>query len=183
MELKKIQIKINDKPTTAATAATDPTKKIITTKRIWDCICDEDLLEENQKKIADTAAAAAADSAPLDKKTALIHTLVKQKIYSYKSQDLAKNKYCESEFISLKDVFDLFLENQLICHYCEKQVMILYENIREPRQWSLDRIDNTRGHNRGNLFLSCLSCNLRRRCMYHERYKFTKSCAIVKKID
>jgi hypothetical protein len=107
---------------------------------------------------------------------------VRKKIYSYKSQDLAKDKYCESEFICLKDVFDLFLSADLICHYCQKQVMILYENIREPMQWSLDRIDNSMGHNRGNLYLSCLSCNLRRRCMYPEKYVITKMCAVVKKM-
>jgi len=52
--------------------------------------------------------------------------------------------------------------------------------VREQCQWSLDRIDNNYGHNYDNLFVTCLSCNLRRKTMYHERYEFTKQLTISK---
>jgi hypothetical protein len=49
-------------------------------------------------------------------------------------------------------------------------------------QWTLERIDNDLGHNKNNVEIACLNCNLRRRTMYHERYLFTKELNIIKKI-
>jgi hypothetical protein len=66
------------------------------------------------------------------------------------------------------------------CYYCRKKVKILYEYVREEDQWTLERIDNKRGHNNDNVEIACLSCNLRRRTMYHERYVFTKQMNIIK---
>ena len=58
---------------------------------------------------------------------------------------------------------------------------MIYEEVRDPKQWTLERIDNTRGHNSDNVEIACLTCNLRRRTMYHERYILTKQmCHITK---
>ena len=46
--------------------------------------------------------------------------------------------------------------------------------------WTLERINNDFGHNYGNLEIACLSCNIKRRTMYHERFVFTKQLIIVK---
>ena len=73
-------------------------------------------------------------------------------------------------------------ECELKCFYCKDCVALLYENVREPRQWTLERIDNSIGHNIGNIEISCLSCNLRRRTMHHERYILTKQIKNIKKI-
>ena len=35
-------------------------------------------------------------------------------------------------------------------------MFILYENVREPKQWSVDRINNDLGHNIDNFVLACL---------------------------
>ena len=59
-------------------------------------------------------------------------------------------------------------------------VNVLYKNVREPLQWTLERIDNDYGHNHDNVTIACLECNLRRRTMYHERYVFTKQLVIKK---
>jgi hypothetical protein len=72
------------------------------------------------------------------------------------------------------------METELKCFYCKEYVNIIYEPIREPKQWSLERIDNTYGHNVDNVTIACLSCNIRRRTMYHERYVFTKQLSIIK---
>ena len=74
----------------------------------------------------------------------------------------------------------LLIDSELKCHYCKKEIKLLYEMVREQCQWSLDRIDNNYGHNYDNLFVTCLSCNLRRKTMYHERYEFTKQLTISK---
>lgn len=56
--------------------------------------------------------------------------------------------------------------------------MILLE---KPKQWTLDRIDNDIGHYSDNVVIACLSCNLHRKTMYHERFLFTKQLNIIKK--
>lgn len=40
-------------------------------------------------------------------------------------------------------------------------MMLLYKLVREPKQWTLDRIDNEYGHCVDNIVLSCLECNLK----------------------
>jgi hypothetical protein len=73
------------------------------------------------------------------------------------------------------------IESKNQCYYCKEDVQVLYENVREPKQWTLDRINNKMGHNHGNLLIACLNCNLRRRTMHTERYVFTKQLNIVKR--
>ena len=50
---------------------------------------------------------------------------------------------------------------------CNSSVHIFYDNVREKQQWTLERIDsNSIGHFKNNeLFLACLECNLKRRCI------------------
>ena len=105
---------------------------------------------------------------------------LRKKISSYKSQDRRKNIYNDDEFIDFDFVINLFKETQLKCYYCEKQVFVIYDNVRESKQWTIERIDNRLGHNKNNSVMSCLDCNLRRRTMYHERYIMTKKLSLVK---
>jgi hypothetical protein len=107
-----------------------------------------------------------------------IHT----KIASYRHQDVLKAKYSETEFVDLVYVLQRLLDAQLTCFYCKGPVRILYEYVRESTQWTLERIDNSVGHNRGNVEIACLKCNLSRRCMFYERYKRTKEMTKVVKL-
>ena len=66
------------------------------------------------------------------------------------------------------------------CYYCNCKMSLLYEYVREEKQWTVDRIDNNFGHNNNNIVIACLHCNLRRRCIYHEKFVFTKQLNIVK---
>ena len=70
---------------------------------------------------------------------------IKQKINSYKSQDTKKDKL-DDNFINYTDLLEKLVVSKLKCHYCRTNTLIMYENKREPLQWTLDRIDNTRGH-------------------------------------
>lgn len=45
-------------------------------------------------------------------------------------------------------------------------------------QWSLDRIDNDIGHDFGNLVISCLKCNLKRRRINKNSFMFTRNMII-----
>ena len=106
---------------------------------------------------------------------------IQSKLNGYKSQDQAKDLYRSNEIIGLKSTIDLLIESQLKCYYCKETTKVLYEHVREPKQWTLERIDNSIGHNLGNVEIACLSCNLRRRTMYHERFLFTKQLTVVKR--
>ena len=105
------------------------------------------------------------------------------KISGYKSQDMKKGLYDESKFVRFDDVVALMSDRKMLCFYCRKQAMLFYEHVRESNQWTLERIDNMRGHNTDNVEIACLNCNLRRRTMYHERYVFTKQMGTVKLLD
>ena len=111
-------------------------------------------------------------------------TMIQQiqcKLCGYKSQDQYKDLYEPDKIINLPSTIQLLIQSQLKCYYCKESVKVLYEHVREPKQWTLERIDNDFGHNLGNVEIACLSCNLRRRTMYHERFIFTKQLTIVKK--
>jgi hypothetical protein len=66
------------------------------------------------------------------------------------------------------------------CIYCSEEVFILYERVRETKQWTLDRINNDIGHNSGNLVIACLECNLKRRRTNKDAFMFTKNMVIVR---
>ena len=69
---------------------------------------------------------------------------------------------------------------KLICYYCNQSTLLLYENVREKKQWTLDRIDNDIGHNENNVVIACLECNLRRRRTNTSAFLFTKQLTIVR---
>jgi hypothetical protein len=108
---------------------------------------------------------------------------IQKKIYGYRSQDITKKLYDEVNFVDFKKVIELLLECKLDCYYCREKVLIIYEMVREPKQWSIERINNKYGHNKDNIVIACLNCNLRRKTMYHERFVFTKQMGKVTKLD
>lgn len=110
----------------------------------------------------------------------LILHQIQQKINGYKCQDTIKKLFSIEKFIKIDKIIDLLCDCEMKCFYCKKLVYVLYDNVREPRQWTLERIDNAFGHNMENVVISCLSCNLKRRCIYHERFVFTKQLNIIK---
>jgi hypothetical protein len=106
---------------------------------------------------------------------------IKQKIIGYKSQDKKKGKYCCENFIDYAFVINLFHSSLTKCFYCNELVSILYEDSCDPKQWTIERIDNDMGHDKDNVVIACLNCNLRRRTIYFQRYVMTKQLKIVKK--
>lgn len=105
---------------------------------------------------------------------------LKTKLSSYKQQDLNKEIYDKDAFINILQLADLLKESGLHCHYCHCAVYLLYEYVRENKQWTLDRIDNSQGHNFGNVEIACLDCNLRRRCKKKEDFYIDKNLTITK---
>ena len=105
---------------------------------------------------------------------------IKGKIQGYKTQDIQKNKLDVGKLIDLPYVVNKLIDCGLLCYYCKEPMLVWYKHTRDPKQWSLDRIDNEYGHNKGNVEISCLSCNIKRRCMYHDRFRFTKQLILTK---
>ena len=112
----------------------------------------------------------------------IIMQQIQHKIYGYKTQDISKQLYSIEKFIDVKRTIEKLKTSENRCFYCKCHVQVLYEFVREPLQWTLERIENNQGHNADNVVIACLHCNLHRRTMYHERYLFTKQLNI-KKID
>jgi hypothetical protein len=110
----------------------------------------------------------------LNQQLQIIQSHIKMKIGSYKIQDIKKSMYEESQFITYEYILNKLKENMKCC-YCHNPVYVLYERVRDPRQWTVERIDNYYGHNIGNVGIACLGCNLRRNTMYIQRFVDTKN--------
>ena len=115
-----------------------------------------------------------------DKYISKLTSHVKNKIYSYRKQDIIKKKLNENEFVSFEETINLLKKCNMKCSYCSNEVYILYERVREMNQWTLDRINNDIGHNNGNLVIACLECNLKRRRTNRDAFMFTKNMVIIK---
>jgi len=110
----------------------------------------------------------------------LIISQIKTKLSSYKQQDILKKILNEEKIITFNKTIDLLVESDLKCHYCSEFMNVVYEIVRMNKQWSLDRIDNNQGHNDGNLVISCLACNLKRRRVNKDDFFMTKNMKIVR---
>jgi hypothetical protein len=147
-------------------------KRVITQTSIWK-FTQEELLYDNQYQVLND---------PAHKSHDFVLKQIRGKITNYKTQDVDKGKYDPTLFITANQVLDKLRGCALACYYCKQKTNILYEYVREPTQWTLERIDNSIGHTCDNVVISCLSCNLRRRTMYHERFIFTKNLVINKSV-
>jgi uncharacterized iron-regulated protein len=159
------------------TKKTEKSKRVITESKTWN-FGEEELTYENiynvlleieQKIISEN----------IHKR---ILQQLSQKMSGYKAQDIQKGLFEPDKFVDLERIVELLIKCNLECFYCKNKVHVLYEYVREPGQWTLDRIDNDYGHNKDNLEVACLQCNIRRRTMYAERYVFTKQLKIIKKV-
>lgn len=118
----------------------------------------------------------------LSEESPLVKEQIHSKIKGYRYQDILKGLLNETELVDDEYVIRLLHQCKLKCFYCHIECMILYPHVREPKQWTLERINNDLGHNRGNVQIACLECNLRRRTIHHERYIETKKIANIRKI-
>jgi hypothetical protein len=155
-------------------------KRVVTNTKRWR-FTETDYTKENQLRLLKSIQHM-EPGISTDPQVCVLQQL-KQKVAGYKSQDILKDIYNPILFVTRERVIELLIASDLKCHYCKNDVNVLYEIVREPLQWTLDRIDNNYGHNIGNLFIACLSCNLRRRTIYHERYVITKICTNVIKLS
>jgi hypothetical protein len=105
---------------------------------------------------------------------------LERKLNSYKNQDIKKDKY-SNDFINYQDLIEKLVISKLKCYYCRNECLLMYENNREKKQWTLDRLDNDMGHTSENTVICCLECNLKRGTLDDKKFKFTKQMKIIKK--
>ncbi len=105
--------------------------------------------------------------------------MISKKLHGYKSQDKKIEIYSDYHFIKEEKVKELLELCDYTCYYCKEKVLMEYEK-RDKKQWTLDRKDNTMGHNKDNVLISCLACNLKRRNRTVEKFLFTKQLVIKK---
>jgi hypothetical protein len=159
-------------------------KRIITLSHKW-IFNENDLTNENQiniiKKIYSYLKEPTLDTN--DVNCNFVIQQLKNKLYSYKSQDNEKKKFDSKKFVNMNYVIDILLQSNLKCYYCNNDVKILYEIVRDPKQWTLDRLNNDYGHNIENVVISCLKCNICKKIINPNRYVETKKCINVIKIN
>ena len=171
-ETKVLEVSLEKPPPREKKVKTEKPKikRVITQTNKW-TFTKEELLYDNQRQVLEN---------PEHKSHHFLVQQIRGKIGNYKTQDLEKGKYDPTVFVQINQVLDKLRTCDLGCYYCKQKTNILYEYVREPKQWTLERIDNSIGHTGDNVVISCLSCNLRRRTMYHERFLFTKNLVIEK---
>ena len=146
-------------------------------RKILDKLSEKNILiKENQHKLVKRLCANEDFSGNIFVKKEL-----ERKIKSYRAQDIKKNKLNEEKLIKMDECIDKLVLSKMKCYYCNENMLLVYENVREGKQWTLDRIDNSIGHITENVVISCLDCNLKRRMMNDEKFKFSKQMKIIKK--
>jgi hypothetical protein len=120
--------------------------------------------------------------AELDEEESSFLRELKKKHSSYKSQDKLHHKFDDEKHITLNELVDKLVECKLLCYYCNQQVSLLYNQKKDPKQWTLERLNNNLGHYSSNTCIACLKCNLGRRTENHEYYKKGKTMILKKGI-
>ena len=102
-----------------------------------------------------------------------------KKLRGYKAQDDKYEIFSDYYFIKPEQVLEKLVACDYTCYYCKQPVKTEY-SYRDKGQWTLDRIDNRMGHNKGNVVMSCLECNLKRgNVCSSEKFRFTKQLRVV----
>ena len=104
---------------------------------------------------------------------------VERKLNSYKNQDKKKERNIDN-FITYNECLEKLVISKLRCYYCRKECLLIYKTVREQKQWTLDRLDNSKCHSNENVVMCCLNCNLKKGSMNDEKFKFTKQLRIIK---
>jgi len=175
---KKIIIFLDDNNNKTKKISYKKEKKMRVETQTWG-LTDTDLSCDKQREILGGIHRENNDDG-MKKHKSMFTSHIKTKLSSYKQQDVLKKKYKEEYFVSFQDTIKLLCDCELKCHYCSCDVYILYEAVREAKQWSLDRINNDIGHNKGNLVIACLECNLKRRRTNKDSFMFTKNLVITR---
>ena len=105
---------------------------------------------------------------------------IQNKISSYTQQDKKRKIFNSQKIIDFDNCLEKLVLSKLNCYYCRGSMLLMYKDKREPTQWTLDRLNNNIGHHAENVVICCLKCNLKKRRMDDEKFKFTKQLRVIK---
>lgn len=98
---------------------------------------------------------------------------INKKLKSYTQQDFIKN-FFNNNIIIKEDLLEKFIKSKLKCNFCNNQVKIFYKEVRDKKQWTLDRINNNLPHTIDNVNICCLECNIKRRNRNYDKFLQSK---------
>ena len=107
-------------------------------------------------------------------------SLLSKKCTGYKQQDVSNTIYDINWFITHEEVLELLVASKLTCYYCRKACYVHYVEPFCQEQWTLERISNDHGHNRNNVVIACLKCNLARGTKSSDKFKLGKQLRFIK---
>lgn len=85
-----------------------------------------------------------------------IHKICSQMVYNSKRNDIKLHRFDEEQFITYDYVKGLITQAGNKCHYCTEPIQYI---INEPTLGTIERLDNSIGHNVGNCVIACRRCN------------------------
>lgn len=108
---------------------------------------------------------------------------LQRKLNSYEQQDKEKGRTpssAEEHFVSYVELLEMLVLSHMKCYYCKDTIKIAYKEVRDMKQWTLDRIDNSEIHHTKNCRVACLGCNLQKRRRGDGDFLFTKQLRVGK---
>ena len=143
----------------------------------------ENLKKEEKEKLNDTSQVELLNKLYLEQEYSGVKFMkqeVNRKLLSYKNQEIKKNKFDKEKLITYEECLEKLVISKLKCYYCKKNCLVYYENKLEENQWTLDRLDNSIGHETKNVVVCCYKCNIKRGRLDDGKFKFTKHLIVVK---
>ena len=175
---------MNDSDSSKPILIPDSSKKIALEKeKVLKKISKEEEWKKMVDSLSNMSLASIVALLKSENKPKLLEKHIKDKLRGYVQQDKEKKIYAPEKFIDYLSVLDLFEKTEGQCHYCKESVLLLYDFVRDPKQWTLERKNNEHGHNKDNLLIACLNCNIKRKCMKIDKYILTKQLSKIEKMD
>jgi len=106
---------------------------------------------------------------------------IKGKLSSHKSYDQSRGMD-EPLATDTEILYKMLLQKER-CFYCHCLFHVLYQDRFDPFQWSIDRIDNSKGHTSTNTVITCLRCNLRRRTREAGEFYRDRNLNVIKSLE
>jgi hypothetical protein len=86
--------------------------------------------------------------------------IVSNKLTAHRSQDLKHNRqYKEEDYINSEWIKERLIKCSNRCEICQHELKLAGYEFRDPKQWSVDRIDNKIAHIMSNCHITCWNCN------------------------
>ena len=89
-----------------------------------------------------------------------INAKISEKLRAYKHTDTRVRR--NEGTISQEDAYALLLYTKGICEDCGRQCILHGWEFKDKKQFSFDRLDDDESHNKDNLRITCLECNVKK---------------------